>query len=305
MIVQPGKITNQIDLLGSPQNSLYLLHGREAMIIGGGMSWVVPELERQLANLPVDPGRIRYLLIQHSHFDHCGAVPYLHRKFPRMEILASSYAQRVFANPKVMGFLVAENERLASARGVAEEVRRLAGQMGEIRVDRVVGEGDRVDLGEGLDVRFLDVPGHSQCAVAVYVPAIRTLFPTDATPFPLEDGEILSFPAPQYDFALYKESLRKLAALEVEICAFEHHGVFIGADAEKVLARGRELTEALEKDLLAHSGSPRELELWIAQATADHLKRPNSWLTPELLQRVVATIARKVLAAHKPTSPAD
>lgn len=38
-----------------------------------------------------------------------------------------------------------------------------------------------------------------------------------------------------HDFSLYMESLRKLAAYEVEICAFAHHGVFIADQAKSIL----------------------------------------------------------------------
>lgn len=38
-----------------------------------------------------------------------------------------------------------------------------------------------------------------------------------------------------HDFSLYMESLRKLAAYEVELCAFAHHGVFVADQAKSIL----------------------------------------------------------------------
>ena len=85
-IKEPGKITDRIDFLGTHQICLYLIKGKEYMIVGGGMSYIAPSLEKQFSAMAVDLSKIKYLVIPHSHFDHCGAVPYLKRKlkFPKM-----------------------------------------------------------------------------------------------------------------------------------------------------------------------------------------------------------------------------
>jgi len=68
------------------------------------MSWLVPTLEKQFAQLEIETEKLKYLVIQHSHFDHCGAVPYLKRKFPQIKILASAYSKEVFTREKVIDF---------------------------------------------------------------------------------------------------------------------------------------------------------------------------------------------------------
>ena len=47
LIKGPGKILDQLELLGTWPNCIYLLKGEEAMIVGGGMSWIAPDLEKQ------------------------------------------------------------------------------------------------------------------------------------------------------------------------------------------------------------------------------------------------------------------
>ena len=84
LIQEPGRVTDRIDFLGTPKICLYLLKGEDAMIISGGMSWVVPSLARQFSAIDFDFKKVRYLVIPHSHFDHWGAVPYLKGKFPHM-----------------------------------------------------------------------------------------------------------------------------------------------------------------------------------------------------------------------------
>jgi glyoxylase-like metal-dependent hydrolase (beta-lactamase superfamily II) len=99
---QPGKIAEGLYLLGSQQNLMYLVRGKDNMIIGGGMSWIAPYLEEQLESLKIGPDDIKYLVIQHAHFDHIGAVPYMQRKFPNMKVLATAAAKSTLSKEKII-----------------------------------------------------------------------------------------------------------------------------------------------------------------------------------------------------------
>jgi glyoxylase-like metal-dependent hydrolase (beta-lactamase superfamily II) len=298
-IREPGKITDRVEYLGDWHSCLYLLRGKEAMIIGGGMSWVAPSLEKQLDSLHFDSARIRYLFIAHSHFDHCGAIPYLKRRFPKAQVLASAYAQKVLANPKVVEYIATRNEELIARLGLQGEQRRLKAQFDGIQVEHVVDEGETLDLGEGIEAHVLAVPGHSQCALAVYVPALKALFPTDAAPFPNEDGRRISYPSPQYDFSLYKASLKKLASLDVDLCAFEHHGVFKGAEAAKILSRGLKKAEDFEKKVLAHSRNEKELQRFIKKTAAQVLASKSfSFQNRERQEGIIDTVVKKILGSQ-------
>ena len=67
-------------------------------------------------------------------------------------------------------------------------------------MDRVVTDGETLDLGNGVKVEFYEVPGHSKCCLATYVPSCKALFPTDTMPFPVDAWCDLAFPSAQYDF---------------------------------------------------------------------------------------------------------
>ncbi|WP_422699204.1 MBL fold metallo-hydrolase [Desulfosarcina cetonica] len=60
------------------------------MLVGGGCQWIVRELMEQIQAWKIDMQRVKYLFIGHSHFDHCGAVPFLQKRYPHLEVLASS-----------------------------------------------------------------------------------------------------------------------------------------------------------------------------------------------------------------------
>ncbi|HEX75777.1 MAG TPA: MBL fold metallo-hydrolase [Dehalococcoidia bacterium] len=272
-IKDPGKVIDRLDFLGTHENCLYLLRGKEAMIIGGGMSWIAPSLERQLSAMDFEPDRLRYLVITHSHFDHCGAVPYLKRIFPHIQVLASAHSEEVFSKEKAVNFIAAANKQMIDRLGLQSEYERLNLKFDGIQIDRVVAEKDIVDLGDGIEAHFMEVPGHTQCSIAAYIPNLKTLFPSDAAPWPADDVDQLHYPSPQYDFSMYRESLQKLAGYKIEICAFEHHGVVMGGEARKVLHLGLSETDKYKSYVIELYQQIGDLDKIAQEVAVERLKR--------------------------------
>ncbi len=88
-----------------------------------------------------------------------------------------------------------------------------------ITVDRTVNDGDRIDAFGGLQV--VATPGHSPGQIAFYQPERKILFTGDTM------GNLLgklrlpfAFATPDMDEA--RRSIRKVAALDVEIACFGH-----------------------------------------------------------------------------------
>ncbi len=296
LIQEPCKVTERIDFLGTRGNCLYLLKGKEAMIIGGGMSWIAPSLERQFSELDFDLKKIKYLVILHSHFDHCGAVPYLKRKFPHIQIVASAYSKEVFSKENAVNFIANINKEVMEKFGLQNECARLNLQFDGIQVDRVVAENDTIDLGDGIEAHFLEVPGHTKCSLAVYISGLKAMFPSDSAPPPTGDGSELSYPSPQYDFSLYMESLKKLSSYEVAVCGFEHNGIFVGEQAKKVLRQGLEQTEKFKNYVIEQCQQTGDWDK-VAQKIAAEAMEKNKlpFLNLDLQTSLAKTIIRKVL----------
>lgn len=296
-IGEPGKVTDRIDFLGSPEICLYLLKGKDTMIIGGGMSYIAPSLERQFSQMDFDPRNIKYLVVPHSHLDHCGAVPYLKRKFPQVQIIASAYSQEVFSKEKVVNSIASANKGAIDALGLQEEHEKLNLKFDGIRVDRVVAAGDVLGLGDGIEALFIETPGHTKCSIAVYVPKLKAMFPSDAAPVPMPDGSGLTSPSPQYDFLLYVESLKKLASYEIEVCAFEHHGVVVGEQARNILQQGLEQTEKFKNYVIEQYQEMGDLDK-VTQKLASETQERNElpFLSLELQVTVTKAAIRKILA---------
>jgi glyoxylase-like metal-dependent hydrolase (beta-lactamase superfamily II) len=297
-IREPGKVTDRLDFLGARENCLYLLRGNDMMIIGGGMSWIVPALEIQFSKMDFEPKKLKYLVVSHSHFDHCGAVPYVKKKFPHIQILASAYAEKIFAKEKAMNFIAVTNKYAIDRLGLQGEYESLDLKFDGIHVNRIITEKDIIDLGDGIEVHFLEVPGHTQCSIATYVPKLQALFPADAAPPPTDDGDTIFFPGPQYNFGMYKQSMERLASLEVEIFASEHYGVVTGAQAGQLLQDGLRQTERLRNSIIEMYQQTRDFDETIQKAAAEILPRNEfdfMGMGREMQLMVLSTAIRRIL----------
>jgi glyoxylase-like metal-dependent hydrolase (beta-lactamase superfamily II) len=295
-IREPGKVTDRLEFSGTRENCLYVLKGKDMMIIGGGTSWIAPSLEAQFSAMDFEPKKLKYLVISHSHFDHCGAVPYLKRKFPHIQILASAHSEKIFAKEKAINSIAAANKHIIDKLGLQSEYERLNLKFDGIRVDRVVTEKEIIDLGDDIEAHFLEVPGHTQCSIAAYVPKLKALFPADAVPPPTEDEEAVFFPGPQYDFGMYKQSMARLASLEVEILASEHYGVVIGDQARQTLQEGLRQTEKLENDITNLYRQTGNFDETVQKAAAQFLQRGEfDFMGRELQLIVLSTVTRRIL----------
>jgi len=295
-IDRPGKICEGLYLLGMKQSLLYLVQGPKSMIIGGAMNWIVPQLEQQLKEFAIDTDRIEYLVIPHSHFDHFGAVPYLKRRFPRMKVLGTESAARILSKEKVINYSEMVNRMMIDIYKLQDEYERMNLKIDAVTVDRVVDDSTIIDLGNGLEARFIETPGHSPCDVTVYIPALKALFPSDAVPCLMGGIDMQARPSPQFDFTLYKESINRLLPLDIEICCFDHYSTVTGADARRVLLNAVKICKEYEDNIVERYRLVGDLEQVAGQVARESLELGGfEFLTPELMLPISRAEVRNVL----------
>ena len=247
-IREPQKVNEEIEYLGTTDMCIYLLKGREYMFIEGGMSYITPTLLRQLGERGIDQSKIAKFLILHSHFDHCGIVPFFKRRLPQIEVLASDRTKEVYAKEKAINFIRERNRAMIEYYGMQREAAELNLDFDAIPVDRVAKEGDRVDLGNGLIAEFIEVPGHSSCSIAAYVGKMKALFASDAAGIPNEKGTI--YPIGNENFIQFQQSLAKLNEYDVEILCAARNGVFLGEDGREFISKTMRAAEQLRQEVI-------------------------------------------------------
>ena len=291
-IRKPGKVHERIWFLGREESGVYLLEGKNgSMIVSGGMSYIISDILQQFKEFAIDENRIKKLLILHSHFDHVGIVPFMKRRHPEIEVYASQRAWEILQMDKA---ILTINQ---FSRNVAQRMKKenlYSTYDLEWRNDvsgKTVQEGDRIDLG-GLDVSILEIPGHSSCCIAAYVPELKALFPTDGGGIPFNQTIISSGNS---NYTKYQQSLEKLKDLEVEVYGADHYGYLIGEEARKFIHKSIEMANKNRALIEQVYRSTQNIDVAVQKLVSSFYKEnPNYFLSPEILLDVYRQTVRHI-----------
>ena len=302
IIDSPGNITGKITFLGKRESCIYLIgDSGEYVILGGGMTYIIPDVIKQLEGLGIDERKITRLIILHAHFDHVGIVPYFKKRCPWISVCASKKAQQRFGEPRTIETIVDFNAMLLTNVPAANRQELLPDADGFV-VDEVLAEGDVIRCGD-LHLEVMEVPGHSTCSIAVYVPEEKALFASDAGGILFQDTV---FTAANSNFDHYQQSLEKMKKLDVEVYLAEHYGALTGEDARNFLPRSiesaRQTRTLIEKTYREFGNDPATTEKitnMFSQASSGY------FLPREIMQMVIGQMTKyiaRTLDAEKNSS---
>ena len=240
----PFQVTKNITLLGSELFNLYLVKGETYAIIEGAVSGITYPFLEQLKQLDVPPEAISHLVILHSHFDHMMVFPTLKGRYPWMKIVTSDMNRATFSSERVLTKIFDSDRKITLAlreRGMISEAPNLAPYT-FFPLDITVQEGSVLDLGKGVKMKFLEIPGHSPDCLAAFLEEEGLLFCSDgAGSYTPPD-----FFRPNYWYRLdeAEKSLDKIKGIDPEILCRGHYGTIIGRDlARKHLQMNRQSIE--------------------------------------------------------------
>jgi len=290
-IREPGWITDRILLLGREESNVYLLKGEEHTIVGGGMISIVPDILEQLSTFGIEESRITRLLILHTHFDHCGIVPFFARRWPQLRVVASARGKELLSSPKVVESISFLSQSLISERSMEAKAKELNLTFDGAVVHETVKGGDVVNWG-GIELEIVDAPGHSSDSIGAYMPSDKALFASDAGGIPFGDNV---FAAGNSNFTKYQETLERFNAYDVDIHLAEHYGAFTGEDAKGFMPKSiqsaketREMLEASYRRTMDVEESTKELtDLFMENA-------PDYFLPKEVMAMVIGQMIRHI-----------
>lgn len=233
-IRKPGKIFDHLWYLGHEESGTYLLNGGdEAMIINGGLRYIVPEVLRQLSEFDINEEKVTKLLILHSHFDHVGVVPFFKRRHPDLEIYASARAWKILGMQDAIDTINAFSRSVTEKMGMGEACSAYDLDWRSDVSGIAVSEGDRIVVGD-IEIHIFETPGHSSCHISAHAPQLKVLFPSDGGGIPYK-GTII--PPGNSNFTAFQESLEKLKDLEADYVCADHFGYVTGDEARNFISR--------------------------------------------------------------------
>ena len=196
----------------------YILTGEQTAIVETGPTSSIPNLLSGLSELDVKPEDIAYVAISHVHIDHGGGAGTLLKRLPNAQVIVHSKGAPHLKDPARLW--VSSQETLGA---VAE----MFGKPEPVPEDRiiVVADGMTFDLGNDLNLKAVEAPGHASHNLSYYEQRNNSIFPGDAAGayLPEFDTVFPTTPPPfRPDIALV--SLEKIIALNPSVLCYSHFG---------------------------------------------------------------------------------
>ena len=276
-VFKPISITPNFYQLGTPFFPVYLSVGDEAMIIEGGTGGTFNIIVNQIDSLGIDPQRIKYIALTHTHADHVGALPRLKAIWPHLKVVAGEKAPKFLGNEKVIQQFVSMDKAIAGIMVEKGEISQLPEILDQYSfpVDRIVKEGDALELGKGVRWTAYTAPGHSPCHIAWREEGEEILAIGDTMGFYSPEEDTFW---PNYFVSLvqYCKSLRKLGNLPAKWVALSHNGVRHG-DIHAFFQKALSVTEAYHLEMIVRMSNgddpediAKEKAAWVL-SIADHM----------------------------------
>jgi glyoxylase-like metal-dependent hydrolase (beta-lactamase superfamily II) len=236
-----GRINERVTAIASAAYPGYVVEGDQARsMIDAGLNWLGPAYLAALRELLGDPGRLDYLLLTHSHYDHVGAAAYLKAHIPGLLLGGHERLAGLLQKPSALELMNRLSDSHTKLREIATGAAGAAGAAREdltvapTRLDLALKEGDELDLG-GLTCRVYETPGHTRDSLSFRFLEMDALFVGDAC------GVLEAEPAPHVrveflsSYQDYLDSIEHIAALAPRTLCLAHRWVLTGDDVAEFL----------------------------------------------------------------------
>lgn len=230
----PVQIVGKLWMLGTDEYPIFVYRGETGVtLFEGGIGPSGPLLEQQLAELGIASESIVQLVVTHAHPDHVMAVPRIRELCPGVKVLASEAASQTLGAEKAISFFCKMDDGLTGALSAAglidAEHKRPPMTDKLIPIDRVLNDGDVVQVDDGIEYCVMATPGHSECSLSFHEPKDNVLIISDATGYYLPDA---SWWWPNYftNYGAYLASIERLAEVGAEVVCLSHNAVIRGKE---------------------------------------------------------------------------
>lgn len=174
-------------------SNVYVLPGENPTVIDTGTG-LNPDYTLEGIKKHLDLTAIKYIVLTHEHYDHCGGVSILRDHIENAEILAHTKGV----------------SKLQS--GISSFAQLLGGEMPQINVDKPVSGGEVLRFGD-TDFQVIYTPGHSPGCICFYDRENQILISGDTI---FSGGSFGRYDLPGGDLTELQHSIEKLSELEIQ-----------------------------------------------------------------------------------------
>lgn len=219
------KITSVGTVPGS--DSFLVTTATHAALLDTGFAFAGQSLCRHVVEL-LAGRQLDYVLLTHSHYDHASGSAWCRQFWPSAPVVASAHTARVLERDSARQVMRELNAQAAAINGMEPGEDKFA----ELGVDRIVAEGDLIDMGE-LQLRVLELPGHTRCSIGFYDERAQLLLGCETLGVPVQPGMVM--PCCLVDYQATLQVIDKVKKLPLKHLLLPHHGLLNGLECQQFL----------------------------------------------------------------------
>jgi glyoxylase-like metal-dependent hydrolase (beta-lactamase superfamily II) len=254
--LQINEYCYQIDVQqwGVPRvGTAYVVKSDKIFLIDSGTSQTTEKVLKTLEEFKISPKTINALIVTHEHYDHGAGAAELLKKMPTTMVLASEKTAEILRDP---------SEFLETTKKFYGEAAGLVSPFPPVRNVEIIEEGDSMDLGGGISLEVVALPGHTPGSIGLFELKTKTLFAGDAVCNYNEQYEFYmppSFPE-LFDYETYLKSLDVILSYDFKYLCMGHFGTQKQPKAKKVVKKAAEIAKDWKKIIVDVYGKTKSEE---------------------------------------------
>jgi glyoxylase-like metal-dependent hydrolase (beta-lactamase superfamily II) len=198
--------------------------------------------------------RLEYILLTHSHYDHVGGLSAVRRAWPEAEVVASIYAENVFARSGARNMIRSMDDKAAAKCGKPAAREDFTA---DLIVGRVVKEGDVLTAGD-TSISVMETPGHTKCSLSYYFREDDLLVLSESAG--TRHGSNTAASAFIVSYRDSVETIKRAQSMAPRRILISHAGPESGDDAAQYLKDALAATETAAEWILAEHGLGKSVD---------------------------------------------
>lgn len=283
------------DVRSIPGDSAFLIDdGTTAVLYDTGFGFtgyaVADNVRRVLGDRLLD-----YILLTHSHYDHALGSVCLRKRYPHVQVVAGTYAQKIFQKPTARAVMRDLDRKAAESCGVS----RYEDLIDELRADISVDDGDIIRCGQ-MEFTAVELPGHTKCSVGYYLAENQLLLASESLGVFIGDGVYL--PSFLVGYQMTLDSIRKAWDLDIRQMLIPHYGVVSEAEAREYLANGEKTARESAEMILSRLGQGSTTEEILEYMTdilyTDQVRQSYPYAAFRMNTKIMIDLIRRELCSN-------
>ncbi len=201
--------------------ALLIFSAKKTALYDCGMAYCHEGIVKNIASSLKKRNRdnLDYILLSHSHYDHIGALPYILERWPETTVCGAEKIKSVFQSEGARKTMKRLGEEARDNFHGGKEPILVDG----FRIDRLVKEGEKIDMGDGHYFYVMETKGHTDCSMTYIFEPEKLMLASESTGVLRKPEMMHTAILKSYSDTIF--SAEKCKAYEPDLLIGPHYGI--------------------------------------------------------------------------------